>query len=219
MSYTINFDNTPSSLLLPPGYYDVLLYQIEEAWSQNSGIRMYRIALRIEAPNAYAEGRFHDENLLFGKRPWNRTPNPDRRPDPDYDAYAALDDPNGEQALSWRYSSGIRLFADICRVTGHDLNGTVDMDQLILKLANSALRFGCELRQRKGTDDRVRTEIAQVYKLGEHAPRVSTAPAGMPPAAAARGAANGGERSAATTLPANAVAERRRDRQAAASVD
>ena len=207
MPYTINFNNTPSSLLMPPGFYNVQLFQIEERWSQLSAIRMYFGSFKVEAPASYAN-RFHDENFIFGKRPWSRQPDPSRRQDEEYEAYANLDDPEGLDPLSWRFSNGIRQFADMCRLLKMPLEGEIDMDQLIIRLNSSQPRVGIELRQQVGSDDRTRAQINQFFALGEQEPRLLSAAASSAASAARRDATNGQSQ----PLSSDEVTERRRGR-------
>ena len=221
MAYTVNFGKTPSGLLLPDGFFNVELYQIEERWSAQTSIRMYFMSLKIEAPSAFAN-RFHDENMLLGKRPWNRTPQPDRKPDPEYDAYCAMDDPEGIDPTSWRYGRGFRLFQDINLVLGLPMEGDVDMDQRLIMLNTGNHRFGVELKQNTGSDGRTRTEIQQVFKLGEQEPRIAGSAArqqGSPAAQARNNATANAAGGNVVTLPAGDVTERRRDRATATATD
>lgn len=200
----------PTSRLLPNGYYVFRIAGLEEAYAQSSGILMYKLELRVVAPE-FCVNRGHYDNLFIGKTP---RPVPEGASE-EWARYCELEDLEGADPLTQRYSSGLRILKQILIAADHDLAGAdvIDMDEVFedftIKDPREQIQIGAKLMTRKDPrDGRERNEITVFYAPDAEEPRLdNVSPNGA--ASGEGGGPRGGKNRGKPATAASAVRKKR----------
>ena len=170
---TIDFGEVQLGGLLPEAAYNMAIKSLEERYSQDKGILMYMMELRVEEPLSL-EGRGHYELMVFGTTPFNA----EHSKNPKFVAYSKLNDPDAEDPLTREMSRGIQMFKQLLHYAGVDMTGKVYMPDMIDLCNSGTLKVGVRLRheeQRTGQyAGSLRCRIAHVFEVGREAPGFNT---------------------------------------------
>jgi hypothetical protein len=167
-----NIGNIPTSRILPDGYFDLRIANMEEAESR-SGLFMYKLEFRVVAPEV-CENRAHYEYLTIGKRPSRAEAGASE----EWLRYCELDDPQGEDPLTQRYSLGLRNLKYILVAMDHKgaASDMIDMEEILddfnIKNPKDQLRVGAKIVNAEGKDGRENNNISFYYEVGKEEPRL-----------------------------------------------
>lgn len=159
-----SWGQVPTSNLLPNGTYDFLIEKCDEAYTDNSECLMYVLEVQVVAPKEQS-GKKHTEYMMFGKRPFDT--NDDR--DDDWSEYAALDDPEAEDPLTWRFSQGMRTFKKVAMACGVDLETAeeIEMDEILQSMNTGRTMFTARVYTDSKNPPFERNRFAECHKYGE----------------------------------------------------
>lgn len=127
MGRQFKIGDIPTSRILPIGDYHLRVASMEEAYSK-SNLFMYKLEFRVVAPEL-CKDRAYYEYLVIGKH----SRQAEAGASEEWTRYCELDDPDGEDPLTQRYSSGLRTLKQILVSAGHELATAdiLDIDQVL----------------------------------------------------------------------------------------
>lgn len=116
-----------SSFTVPSGNYDVRIAEFSEEASK-SGLLMFVVEYRVLAPETL-RGKGVTERFVIGKRPFDISGGDSSD---EFLEYAALDDPEADEELTWVYSRDFRKFKERCIAANWDgaFEDSWDRDEL-----------------------------------------------------------------------------------------
>ena len=174
---TFDFSETPMGGYLPEGNYDMRIASMEKGYTRERNLLKFVLELRVIEP-ASMFGKGHYETLVFGTAPFD----PGASQNPEFIEYAALDDPDCEDPLNMRISNNVQLFKQIMHYAGCDMNGAVNMDDMIALCNAGQLRIGMRICVEEQTTGRyagrMQNRISHCYEIGREEPGFATQAAG-----------------------------------------
>ena len=170
-----DFSETPLGGFLPEGNYDMRIASLEKGYTRERNLLKFTMELRVLEP-ASMMGKGHYETLVFGTAPFD----PGESQNPEFVAYAHLDDPDCEDPINMRVNNNIQLFKQLMHFAGIDMNGSVNMDDMIAVCNGGELRVGMRLRVEEQATGRyagtIRNRISHCYEIGREAPGFASNP-------------------------------------------
>lgn len=169
----MDLSETPLGGLLPEGAYNMKIAGIEERYSQDKGVLMYVMELRVMEPESML-GRGHYELMVFGTTPFNA----EHSQNPEFIAYSKLNDPDAEDPLTLKMSRGVQMFKQLLYYANVDTSGIVYMPEMIDLCNSGELMVGVRLRQEEQKGGQyagtIRNRIAHVFEVGREKVGVGT---------------------------------------------
>ena len=139
MSHVFDFSAIQTSRFIPTGNYTLKVVSIEARCTRESACLMFVVESVVTAPSSQA-GKTQTEWHVFGKRPFQTNSE-----DPEFQAYAQLDDPQGADPLTARFSFGMRDFKRQFEAANVDFSQPLNIADLTEKAAVGALVYGASI--------------------------------------------------------------------------
>lgn len=150
---------------VPNGNFNARIAEFDEE-SSRSGLLMFVVEYRIEAPERL-KGKGVTERFVIGKRPFDVKGNDSSE---EFLEYAALDDPEADEELTWIYSRDFRKFKERCLAANWDgaLEDAWDRDRLgeIVGLG-LGLKIVEEIQEDGKYAGRTQNVVVYSYPLGD----------------------------------------------------
>lgn len=173
-----NWDGVRSTRLLPAGYYDMRMVELNETYTRERGMLMYVLVSEVVEPVAQ-KGLRYWEYMVFGTAPFD----PGDNSDAEYIEYAELEDLEAEDPLTQKYSIGMQVFKRIFEAAGVELTADLGMHEIMDRVDSGGMVFGCRMSVQTDDSGVDRNRMSSVYPQGTQLPRLEE-----PPAATRRGA-------------------------------
>ena len=172
MGLKVHAGSVPTTRLIPEGFFNLRIASAEEAITK-TGILMYRVEFRVEAPEVCIN-RGTVESFFFGKRA-RKAP---EGASGDFAAYQELEDLMGEDPLNHRFNPSVAAFKKMlvainhpqARADGWDMDDIID--SLTIKNPKEQFRVGAYIRNFIDEGGFERNRMSFFYEIGTQEPQL-----------------------------------------------